>query len=187
MEVLKSNLEDVNNLQFLSAELIKLTQYQDQNNTLQFEKFYLADIIKEATEKVDALAKKKGISMSLDIPKVYLIGDRRSLAELFIILLDNAIKYSPNKKVVSVSVRKTDSKVQILFKDNGIGIKKEDSPYIFDRFFRADKSRTKQKADGYGLGLSIAKRIVVMHNGNIEVESEIGKGSTFIVTLPKAK
>jgi len=186
-EVLKSNLEDVNSLQFLSAELIKLTQYQDQNNNFQFEKFPLLDIVEEAVEKVKSQANKKNITIKLDIPKTQVVGDRRSLTELFIILLDNAIKYSTNKKSVSVSVRKPDSKIQIVIKDNGIGIEKKDLPYIFDRFYRADKSRTKQKVIGYGLGLSIAKKIVGMHNGNIVVESEVGKGSAFIITLPKVK
>jgi len=187
-EVLKSNLEDVNNLQFLAAELIKLTQYQDQNNNnFLFEKLYLLDIVEEAIEKVKSQAKKKNISIKLDIPKTQVMGDRRSLTELFIILLDNAIKYSPSKKFVSVSVRKPDSKVQILIKDNGIGIDRKDIPYIFDRFYRADKSRTKQEVVGYGLGLSIAKRIVTLHNGSIVVDSEIGKGSVFAVTLPRVK
>lgn len=187
-EVLQSNLEDVNNLQFLSAELIKLTQYQEQNNNLQFEKFYLSDVIHEAVEKVKAQAKKKNISISLDTvgtAKIYLVGEKRSLAELFIILLDNAIKYSPNKTAVKLMVKKIDSKVQIIVKDNGIGIDKKDTPYIFDRFYRADKSRTKQKTKGYGLGLSIAKRIAILHDGNIVVESETGQGSSFIVTLPR--
>jgi two-component system sensor histidine kinase CiaH len=187
-EVLRSNLEDVNNLQFLSAELIKLTQYQEQNNNLQFEKFYLSDVIHEAVEKVKTQAKKKNISISLntaDTAKIYLVGEKRSLTELFIILLDNAIKYSPNKTAVKLMVKKIDSKVQIIVKDNGIGIDKKDIPYIFDRFYRADKSRTKQKTRGYGLGLSIAKRIAILHNGNIVVESETGKGSSFIVTLPR--
>jgi len=164
-----------------------LTQFQDQNNNLQFEKFYLSDIVQEAVEKVKSQAQKKNISISLDTPKIYLVGDRRSLTELFIILLDNAIKYSSNKKVISISVKKIDSKIQISVKDNGIGIEKKDIPYIFDRFYRADKSRTKQKAKGYGLGLSIAKRIVTLHNGSITVESKIGKGSIFAVTLPKIK
>ncbi len=186
-EVLQSNLEDVNNLQFLSAELIKLTQYQDKNSNTQLEKFYLLDVVQEAVRKVESLAKKKSISISLNISKIQVIGDRRSLTELFIILLDNAIKYSSNKKAVLVSAKKTDSKIQITIKDSGMGIEKKDLPYIFDRFYRADKSRTKQKTGGYGLGLSIAKRIVTLHNGNITVESEIGKGSVFTVTLPKAK
>jgi len=185
--VLKSNLEDVNNLQFLSAELIKLTQYQDQNTNLQFEKLYLLDAVQEAVEKVRTLAKEKSISIKFDIPRMRIMGDRRSLTELFIILLDNAIKYSPSKKAVSVIAKKTDSKIQIFVRDNGIGIEKKDLSYIFDRFYRVDKSRTKQKIGGYGLGLSIAKRIAVLHNGSIAVESEVGKGSTFVVTLPKLK
>jgi signal transduction histidine kinase len=186
-DVLKSNLDDVNNLQFLSAELIKLTQYQDQDNNPQLEKLYLADVIQEAVEKVKTLAEKRNISVKFDISRIRMMGNRRSLTELFIILLDNAIKYSPNKRSVSVNAKRTDSKVKIFVKDEGIGIDKKDSPYIFDRFFRADKSRTKQKVVGYGLGLSIAKRIATLHNGDIAVESKLGKGSVFTVTLPKAK
>ena len=186
-EVLNSNLEDVNNLQFLAAELIKLTQYQDQNNNLQFENLNLPEIIHEAIEKVKTQAKQKNIIIKLDLLRIKISGDRRSLTELFIILLDNAIKYSPNKKTISIFVKNPDSKVQIFIKDSGIGIDEKDLPYIFDRFYRTDKSRTKQNVLGYGLGLSIAKRIVSLHNGNIAVESEISKGTTFIVTLPTIK
>ena len=130
------------------------------------------------------MAKKKNISIAAKIPKTKIAGDKRALTELFTVLLDNAIKYSPNKKEVSITARKYDSKVQISVKDNGIGIKKEDLPHIFDRFYRADKSRTKQVVKGYGLGLSIAKRIVSTHNGTITVESEEGKGSAFIIVFP---
>lgn len=185
-DVLKSNLDDVNNLQFLSAELIKLTQYQDQNINLQLGKVLLKDVIEEAIEKVRVLAKKRNIKITLNSPRIAVAGDRRSLVELFTILLDNAIKYSPDKRSVSVIVEKIDSKAQISIKDQGVGIDKKDIPYIFDRFYRTDKSRAKQETGGYGLGLSIAKRIVALHDGDIEVESEVGKGSVFTVSLPRS-
>jgi signal transduction histidine kinase len=185
-DVLASNLEDVNNLQFLSTELIQLTQYQNKNSIFQFEKFYLSDVAQEAVAKVKSLAKKKNILISLHVPKIQIVGEKRSMTELFTILLDNAIKYSPNKKTVVVDAKKIDSKAKIFVKDNGVGIEKKDLPHIFDRFYRVDKSRTKQKVVGYGLGLSIAKRIVGLHKGTIEVESVIGKGTTFILVFPTA-
>jgi signal transduction histidine kinase len=185
-DILQSNLEDVNNLQSLSAELIKLTQFQKQNGNFKIERVLLAEAAKTAVAKVKTLADKKQISISVHAQKLYVMGDKRSLTELLVILLDNAIKYSNNKKPVSLKISKQDGKVVIVVKDNGIGIARNNIQHIFDRFYRVDKSRTKQKAVGYGLGLSIAKRIVTLHNGNIEAQSDVGKGSTFTSTLPKA-
>jgi signal transduction histidine kinase len=186
-EVLKSNLEDVNSLQSLSEELMELIMYQKQNGNFKIAKVDLSDVVKTAVERVKSLAENKRITIKVNTPKTFMIGDGKSLKELFVILLDNAIKYTENRSAISLIVKQEDSTIQVVVKDGGVGIKKEDLPHIFDRFYRADHSRTKQKVGGYGLGLSIAKRIVTLHNGSIRVESEIGKGSSFIVTLPKAK
>jgi signal transduction histidine kinase len=186
-EVLKSNLEDVNSLQSLSEELMGVIMYQKQNGNFKLAKVNLAGIIKTAVEQVKALADKKKITVKIDAPKTFIMGDEKSLRELFVILLDNAIKYTDGRSAITVTVKKADAGINVLIKDGGAGIKKEDMPHIFDRFYRADRSRTKQLVGGYGLGLSIAKRIMTLHNGNIRVESEIGKGSTFIVTFPKSK
>lgn len=113
-------------------------------------------------------------------------GDSQSLVELFVILFDNAIKYSHKNAVVTVSAKEHGHHVEISVADQGIGIKASDLPYIFNRFFRADHSRTKEKTTGYGLGLSIAKQIVDLHNGKIEVVSTPNSGSTFTVSLPTA-
>jgi two-component system, OmpR family, sensor histidine kinase CiaH len=185
-KVLSSNLEDVNNLQSLSEELMELIMYQKQNGNFKIAKVALSDIIKTTVEQVKSLAEKKKIAIKVDAPKTFVMGDEKSLKELFVILLDNAIKYTDSRSPISLTVKKDDSDVNVLVKDGGVGIKKEDFPHIFDRFYRADRSRTKQRVGGYGLGLSIAKRIVSLHNGNIKVESEVGKGSIFTVTLPKA-
>lgn len=182
--VLLSNLEEVDNLQALSDELIKIAQYQKANGNFQFEQILLSDIIKAAVQKVNAVAGKKYIVISYKVPKVKIEGNTRSLTELFTILLDNAIKYSPEKTPVKVSAAKVDSKIKIVVEDKGIGIEKEVLPHIFDRFYRADKSRTKQNVAGYGLGLSIAKRIVALHRGTISVESEVGKGTVFTLYFP---
>jgi two-component system, OmpR family, sensor histidine kinase CiaH len=185
--VLKSNLEDVNNLQSLSEELMELIMYQKQNGNFKITKVAFSDVIKGAVEQVKSLAEKKKIIIKVDAPKIFIMGDEKSLRELLVILLDNAIKYTANKSPINLTVKKEDSEINVIVKDGGAGIKKEDLSHIFDRFYRADRSRTKQKVGGYGLGLSIAKRIVTLHSGSIKVESEIGKGSIFTVTFPKSK
>lgn len=181
---LLSNLEEVNSLQALSGELIQIAQYQKPNGNFQIGEFLLSDAIAEAVQKTKPLATRKKIKVTLDLAKIKLKGEIRSLTEVFIILLDNAIKYSPDKKSVTIKAVKTDSKVKIVVEDKGIGISKEDLPHVFDRFYRSDKSRSKQKVKGYGLGLSIAKRVINLHNGTIEAESVIGKGTKFVIYLP---
>lgn len=182
--VLQSNLDDVDSLQLLSDELIGLAKYQKPNGSLNFEKVLLSQIIQKAIEKIKPLANKKNILITTKIPNVYVKADTKSLTELFVILLDNAVKYSKDKKPITITAQKSDSKVKIKVADKGIGITKEDLRLIFDRFYRADKSRTKQGALGYGLGLSIAKRIVILHQGIIDVESNLDKGTVFIIDLP---
>ena len=186
-EVLRSNLEDVNSLQSLSEELMGVVMYQKQNGNFKITKVALSNIINTAAKQVESFAKKKRVTIKIDASKVFVMGDEKSLIELFVILLDNAIKYSDDKSLISASVRKENSEVSVTVKDSGVGIQTEDLPHIFDRFYRADRSRTKQKIKGYGLGLSIAKRIVTLHNGKIRVESEIGKGSVFTVVFPNGK
>ena len=185
--VLKSNLEDVNNLQSLSEELMGVVMYQKQNGNVKVSKVALLQVIQAAVERVGALAKKKKININVEAQKAFITGDQKSLTELFVILLDNAIKYTEGKSPISITVKKEDSIVSASVKDGGVGIREEDLQHIFDRFYRADRSRTKQRVGGYGLGLSIAKRITTLHNGSIKVESKIGKGSTFTVAFPSAK
>lgn len=179
---MQSNLEEVNNLQYLSDNLIKLTQHQKGGTN--FEEVSLKEIAENAQKRVAALAKRKNISIKNQIQELDINGDRQSLLELFVILLDNAIKYSPKGKIVTLTSKKTDNSVEIEFKDQGVGIDEKDIPHLFDRFFRADKSRTKSEAGGYGLGLSIAKQIIEKHKGLIKVESKLDKGTTFIIDFP---
>lgn len=183
-EVLSGNLDDVNNLQLLSDKLIKITQFEKPNGNFRFEKVSLAEVVDAALKKVSQQAKKKTIKIETTVPKLSISGDKTSLTEVFTILLDNAVKYSPDKTSVEVKAKRTDHKIKITVKDEGIGIAKEDLLHIFDRFYRADKSRSKQKVTGYGLGLSIAKRIVNLHNGTIAVDSNPEKGTVFTMYFP---
>jgi signal transduction histidine kinase len=135
-QVLLSNLEEVNNLQVLSDELIEITQYQKANGNFQLTKVNITNVIEAAVLKIKPQADKKQIKINTKITKAFVNADERSITELFIILLDNAVKYSPQKKDIEVQLASTDSRLKITVKDNGIGIDKEDIPFIFDRFYR---------------------------------------------------
>ena len=119
----------------------------------------------------------------MEVDQVTIIGDGDRLKQLLINLVDNAIKYTPSGGEVLLSLSKSDSVAEIVVRDNGLGIPSEDLPYIFDRFYRVDKARSR-KMGGSGLGLSIVRWIVEAHGGDIRVESQMGQGSAFIVTLP---
>jgi len=184
-KLLKSNLEEVDNLQILSDGLIKLTQYQKRSNGLIVSKVSLKKIIGEAVKKVSPLAKNKHINLVNEIENETIEGSNVELTEMFIIFLDNAIKYSPEKTTVNLSAQKKDGHILISIKDQGMGISQDDLPYLFDRFFRTDKSRTKKDTPGYGLGLAIAKEIIDRHKGTIRVQSKVNEGTTFTIELPR--
>jgi len=179
-KLLESNLEEIGKLESLSGALLNLAKF-DEVNKLEFRELNLDEIIAAAFEKVEGLAKKKEIEIEAKLVKSKMLGDKTSLTELFVILLDNAIKYSPKNSKILIGIKKERGHAAVKIRDRGIGIKASDLPHIFDRFYRADQSRSKEKADGYGLGLSIAKRIVELHNGTISATSTPSKGSEFVV------
>ena len=181
---LASNLEEIDKLQVLSDSLIKLTAYQKTNNNSKFVKTSIFQISSDAIKKVSPLAKQKGIRIENNIKNISIEVERNTFGELFVILLDNAIKHNLKGTLVTLSAKKTDGQVEVLVKDNGMGIEKIDRPHLFDRFYRVEKSRTKDHVVGYGLGLAIAKEIIEKHNGSIKVESETGKGTTFVIQFP---
>jgi signal transduction histidine kinase len=110
-------------------------------------------------------------------------GDSQRLSQLLYILLDNAIKYTPSNGEVWLLLTREGNELRIRVKDTGIGIKEKDYHRIFERFYRADKSRSRQMG-GHGLGLSIAKWIVETHKGTISISSEVGKGTVFTIVIP---
>lgn len=185
-KLLVSNLEEINKLEILSSALLKLASQDGQAN-LELSKVSLEEVIAEVYEKVESLALKKSIEFENKLQEFSVNGDKSSLVELFVILLDNAIKYSPEKSKIFISMGLEKNLVVVKIKDQGIGIKASDLPFIFNRFYRADASRSKNKVDGYGLGLSIAKRIVELHQGSISAESVFGHDSVFTVKIPLMK
>jgi signal transduction histidine kinase len=181
--LLTSNLEDVNSLQVLSDGLIRLTHYSAKGGS-DVADVSLDGIAREAIRKVTNAAKEKQMTIINDIGNIKIRGNQTVLTELIVIFLDNAIKYSTKQKMIHLTGKKSDGHIIISVADQGIGIDEKDIPHLFDRFYRADKSRTKTDVPGYGLGLSIAKQIVTRHDGTIRVTSALNKGTTFTIELP---
>jgi len=183
---LASNLEELDKLQALSDGLLRLARMDA--SELPREPVAISDILQAAVERVLPDAEKKKILLNLtDSQSLSTYGDKTSLVEAFVTILDNAVKYSPKSSevIVKIDAYKHHARVQIT--DQGVGIKATELPHIFDRFYRADSSRTKSNVDGYGLGLAIAKNIFDMHSGTVVATSQQGKGTTFSVSLPLAR
>ena len=182
---LSDSLKDVKNLTTLTNDLLSLTKYQQNNLKTSFEKINLKDLISESLVKIDPIAKEKKMNIKLTgNENLEIYGNKESLGKLFTILLDNAVKYTSVNGNINVEYKTKGKNAYVFVKDTGIGIPDEDLPFIFERFYRSDISRSKVQVSGFGLGLSIAKSIVDMHRGAIAVESKVGKGSVFKVKLP---
>jgi len=150
--------------------------------------FPLKNLLKKLVDFMQPYAKENDISLELKpiSGSASVHGDEESLEQVFSNLISNAINYNKPKGSVTISVKEEKEFMAIEIRDTGIGIAKEHIPLIFDQFYRVSRSES-QKHKGTGLGLTIAKKIVDTHGGSIQVSSELGKGSTFTVLLPKAK
>lgn len=179
--LIESNLEELGKLQDLANSLLQLAHTPIKDG-IAHDIVVLNDVVQAAYKKLLPMAKKKDITFTLSEVQGKVRGDKQSLVEVFVNLFDNAIKYSSEKTTVTLVAFHKKHAVTLIVTDQGIGISSEDVQHIFDRFYRADKSRS--QADGHGLGLSIAKKIVTAHNGSISVDSTLRKGTTFTITLP---
>mgnify|MGYP001235073852 CR=1 FL=1 len=144
----------------------------------------LNNVIGAITEQFQPLAELKGIALHVDLDEqIELIADKERLHQLFVILLDNAIKYTPKPGRISLVCRRQFNQVLIKVEDNGCGIPPDDLPYVFDRFFRGNKARTREDG-GTGLGLAIARWIIEKHGGKIRIESAVGIGTQVHINIP---
>lgn len=182
--LISESVDEVNKLQSLSESLLQLAQYQIPQNRTKFSTVELSKVIREVVKTLQPQADKKQIQLEITTQDVKVQGNIYSLQEVITILLDNAIKYSHEKGQVSINLAKNRQNAIITITDEGSGISKKDLPHIFDRFFRADEARSRVQVGGYGLGLSIAKKIVEAHQGYINVSSKVKQGTTFQVHLP---
>ncbi len=184
-QTLSSNLEEINYMSKILEDLFILSKSDEGEIKLDFDRVNLANLIEEVAKHAEILASEKEVSIRVAyLEPIEITGDAHRLRQMIWNLLHNGIKYTPTGGEVKISLHDSGNEAYFMVQDNGIGIPQEDLPLIFNRFYRVDKSRSRQ-ARGSGLGLSICKFIVESHKGSIEVQSELGKGSRFKVLLPK--
>lgn len=182
--VIEESISEVDKLHKLSDDLLKLARSQHTNEVPYFKKVELDKILQQASRKVTALAAKKKIKIEISAPKQSIEAEPDTLQQVFVIALDNAIKYSPSGTSVQILSQKKKDVVEVSVIDQGVGIARRDIPHIFDRFYRTDNARSKTDTGGYGLGLSIAQQIMIAHHGRIVVRSKPKHGTTLIFVLP---
>ncbi len=176
--------QDSNRLANLIDDLLDLSRIESGKMKMEFELLEILPIVKSCINILGKAAKDKSLSMKLDIPADLpkVPGDHKRLLQVFLNLLDNAIKYTPEGGSITISASGKEKMVQVDISDTGIGIPEKDLPRIFERFYRVDKARSRELG-GTGLGLSIVKHIVQAHNGQVWVQSTLGHGSTFSFTI----
>lgn len=183
-EILSSTLEEILRLKSIIDNLLTLGKADHGVLDLKLEEVHLDSLIKELFDDSEMLAESKQIHVELkNTEPVTIVGDKGRLHQLFLNIVDNAIKYTPQGGHVAISVQRQNGSALVEVEDDGIGIPEQDIDKIFDRFYRVDKARSREMG-GTGLGLSIAKWIAEIHRGTITVESEVDKGSKFSVTIP---
>jgi two-component system OmpR family sensor kinase len=196
-QILRSNLEEINRMSKIVDNLLLLARTETGEIRLFKEEVNLSQIVDEVVTQLTKLAHAKDLHMvaANHQEDILLNGDALRIREMLLNLIENSIKYTEPGGSISVSLEKNAplplpgkqqgscDGVRIVVSDTGIGIAKEDQERIFSRFVRVDKARSREQG-GSGLGLSICKWIVEAHQGEISVESELGKGSRFIVKLP---
>ncbi|BAU64938.1 integral membrane sensor signal transduction histidine kinase [Stanieria sp. NIES-3757] len=186
---LKKILRQNKRLSYLVADLLTLCRIDGElnsnNSNQKREKVALANLIIEVEEELAALAMASEIELSsqIKVSQLEIIGDRAQLYRLITNLVTNAIQYTPAGGKVIITLTESQHNAVIRVADTGIGIAKNEQKRIFDRFYRVDKARSRSQG-GSGLGLAIAQAIALAHQGSIELQSEIGKGSRFTIKLP---
>lgn len=179
--------QDSNRLANLIDDLLDLSKIESGKMNMEVEPLDILPIVKRCRNVLEKSAKDKALAIKFevpaDLPKV--LGDHKRLSQVFLNLLDNAIKYTPEGGTITLSASSKENVVQVDVSDTGIGISEKDLPRIFERFYRVDKARSRELG-GTGLGLSIVKHIVQAHAGQVWVRSTLGKGSSFSFTIPVA-
>jgi signal transduction histidine kinase len=170
----------------LLDDFLLLSYRKSTAGAYQMERVQLLDLIKEVALDMQTQAEKKNIGFTIQIPPDFppVWADRAGLSEVFSNLLNNSVKYTGEDGVISVSAKQKEDFVEINVTDTGIGIASQDLCKIFDEFYRSPNAKS-HKTDGTGLGLAIVKEIVEAHSGCISVHSDLGKGCTITVSLPK--
>jgi signal transduction histidine kinase len=175
-------LAECKSMERLVGDLLLLSKMQNPDFTIEKEPVNLMQVFEDIFRSASTIAEKKNITIDVkkDCPIYMILGDYDRLRQMFMVILDNAIKFSDQNKTVYINLSRTD-KVIVSIRDEGVGISQSDIENIFKKFY---KSSLRENASGSGLGLAIARQIALKHSGDIEVKSEVGVGSEFIFYLP---
>ncbi|GLX71004.1 sensor histidine kinase [Paenibacillus glycanilyticus] len=183
-EVVSDMKEEIGRMSRMVQHLLMLARSDAGSVEFEMIDFDIAAKIRQWVLAFEGVAQKKAITLRMMMPDTLTVkGDPERLKQLVYILLDNAIKYTPEGGKVDVGLDPNPRQWRIIVRDSGIGIAEADQPRIFDRFYRVEKHRSREEGSA-GLGLAIAKQIVIAHRGSVVLESTPGKGSTFSVEFP---
>jgi signal transduction histidine kinase len=183
-EIIGSMLEEVDRLSQLVESLLTLSRADAGHTRLARRRVDLASLVEDTVTQLHVLAEEKGQRVTTDLHRpVWIDADAVLLRRAVVNVVDNAIKYAPPATAIDVTLSIVAQTAVLIVADQGPGIPPADLPHIFDRFYRVDLARSRQTA-GVGLGLSIARWVVEAHDGQVTVESALGRGSAFRIVLP---
>jgi signal transduction histidine kinase len=174
--------EESERLERLIHDLLDLSRLQS-GNSRELEPIPLADLAEAVAAKFRGQAVAKGITLQVETDTVMIAGNGDRLTQLIVILMDNALKFTPAGGSARLVVQKISTGAQLIISDSGMGIPPEDIPYIWERFYKVNKAHSRTEG-GTGLGLAIAKEIIELHRGNVAVSSRPNEGTVFTVSFP---
>ncbi len=182
----KSIHDEILRLTSIVKDLEQLNQIEQLSHKLNYQNFDIKELLKECIQSLEVKQVEKNIDVQLNSKSICVEGDQKRLYQVFYNLIVNAYNYSNVNAKVRLDVKTKDNYLTIEIKDDGIGIPEESIPYLFERFYRIDSSRSRESG-GSGIGLTIVKQFVEAHGGTIEVDSQIDVGTTFTIILPMAQ
>ena len=186
-EFLSDVNQEINRLSSIVSDLLTLVHADSRSTRLNRERMSLAEVVKDTQHRLTPIAEQNGQEISLNLTdSCDMYADKAKLQQVVYNLMENAVKYTPQKGWVKVALSRVGRNAVLTVTDSGNGIPRESLPHIFERFYRVDKARGRESG-GTGLGLSIVQQYVNLHGGNVKVESEEGQGAVFTVELPLNK
>lgn len=183
LESINAIQSEAKEMQDLVEKLLFLSRHDKKTMKLEKVKFNMCEMVEDMVKETRMVIQNRSIQ-SPNLEDVMVYGDKQALKQAVRVLIDNAVKYTKNGGIICISCENQNGDCVITIQDNGIGMTRKDLDNIFERFYRSDYVRN-EKISGHGLGLSIARLIILKHTGRIKVRSQYKKGSSFIITLPK--
>ncbi|MEL7655877.1 MAG: HAMP domain-containing sensor histidine kinase [Bacillota bacterium] len=174
-------LEEADRLSKLSSNILRLSKLENQSELTIKKEYYLDEQIRSVIVLLEPKWSQKHLNFKVQMEKTSFVGDEELLQQVWVNLIENAIKFSPDNSDISITITKTDQNIEVKIADQGVGMDDATKQRIFDKFYQGNTSHT---SEGNGLGLSIVKRIVELSDGEIEIESSLNQGTAFLVKLP---